>query len=519
MKLTTELIFDRLNDQYNVRYTASSNRNTLTGRPVFYEKGLDISDHICVCSPDDLSKILPDSGVFITVGDIPADISGQDIELITVCGGVSTSALFNSLQAIFDYYDAWENDMNNLIEHSKGYSDIIQCATKYLDCPISIVDEDFTIIAVSEQSASEIRDSDDHSKISKAIMNELISDPLFSKGLHNTDVFEFMLSGEIFLSYNFKKDGRYLGRVSLYFKNKNSKDAYIYLLRFLARKIEIMLRSIGSFLIHKESFSSLREILSAHLRSNPTERQYTEYRLNENGWSYFDEYVLIRLQPEFRHEWQLHSTYLIPLTERMWPGSCAVEHDKYVVVLLDKDVYAARSDKNFMQDLAYFLRDGLMLAGISRSFHGLDQIPSYYRQTELAVSIGRDKDPMCWYYCFDDYALFCWLNYGIMNFAPEQICSPVLLSLIAYDKANNTEYYKTLRTFYNKKFSYTHAAEDLYIHRTTLIKRVERIVELTGAVLDNPDDNLYNELSFRYLDKVTDFTADEKKPNSDKQTA
>ena len=109
---------------------------------------------------------------------------------------------------------------------------------------------------------------------------------------------------------------------------------------------------------------------------------------------------------------------------------------------------------------------------------------------------------MSWYYRFDDYALLCLLKYGTMNFTPEQICSPALLTLSEYDRENGTEYYKTLRTFYNNKYSYTHAAENLYIHRTTLLKRIERIVDLTGVDLDDSDVNLYIELSFRYLDKL-----------------
>ena len=71
--------------------------------------------------------------------------------------------------------------------------------------------------------------------------------------------------------------------------------------------------------------------------------------------------------------------------------------------------------------------DGLLLAGLSRTFRGLKQLPSYYRQTELAVSLGRETDPMSWYYRFDDYALLCLLKYGTQYFTPEQICSPALL--------------------------------------------------------------------------------------------
>jgi sugar diacid utilization regulator len=164
-----------------------------------------------------------------------------------------------------------------------------------------------------------------------------------------------------------------------------------------------------------------------------------------------------------------------------------------------------------MQELAYFLRDNLMLAGISRPFTGLDQLPAYYKQTELAVSLGREDDPMCWYYRFDDYALSCWLKFGTNGFTPEQICCGALLELVAYDRENNTEYYKTLRTFFNNRFSYTHAAADLYIHRTTLIKRIERITELTHVNFNESNLNLYIALSFKYIDKTLDQRAAEGK--------
>jgi hypothetical protein len=334
---------------------------------------------------------------------------------------------------------------------------------------------------------------------------------LFSKGLQNSDVFEFAIGGNLFLSYNFKKDGRYLGRVTLDLENQHSKDSYVYLLRFLAQRIDVLLRKFGSFLIQKQAFSALHAIFNSCLGNKPLDRFFTEAKLNENGWAEIDRFTLIRLQPEFRHEWQLHATYLIPLIERLWPGACAVEHDKYIAVLLNQTFYDAKSDKNFIQELAYFLRDNLMLAGISRSFTGLDQIPAYFRQTELAVSLGRDDDPMCWYYRFDDYALACWMKYGTFGFTQEQICCRILLELLVYDRENNTEYYKTLRTFFNNKYSYTHAADELYIHRTTLIKRVERIMELTRINLDDPELNLYIALSFRYIDKTRRNDAETKK--------
>ena len=505
MKLTAELIFDCLQEQFDVIYARSSNKNTVVGRPLFYDSDCSCSGHICILPPDDFIPKNLGNGVYVSIGELACDLPDPNVELLTIMESVTANHLFNALQSIFDYYDEWENSLNKIVEENKGYPELIQTSARYLDCAISLVDADFSVIAITSKDADTFRDPDN--KISTTIMGDLITDPKFGHGLQKDGIFEFNSGVDEFISHNIKKDGRYLGRVTLIYNKSKSKGSYIYLLRHLVLKLGVLLKISGTFLVNNESLSSLHEILIGFLNSTPLESQFVSFKLKENGWSYDDKYILIRLQPEFRHEWQLHATYLIPHLERLWPGACAVEKDAYVAVLLNLDIYNAKSRKNFFQDLAVFLRDGLLLAGISRPFHGLDRLASYYRQTELAVTFGREVNPMYWYYRFDDYVLLCLLKLGTMNFTPEQVCSNALLDLIKYDQDNNTEYYKTLRTFYHNKFNYTHAAESLYIHRTTLIKRIERIVQLTQLNLEDPDGNLYIELSFRYLDKVMRSTS------------
>ena len=250
-----------------------------------------------------------------------------------------------------------------------------------------MVDADFTVIAISSKDADTFRDPDN--KISTSIMGDLITDPQFGYGLQKEGIFEFSSGVDEFISHNIKKDGRYLGRITLIYDKKKSKASYTYLLRFLANKIDNMLKISGTFLVNNDSMSSLHDVLSGFLNSTPLESQYVSFKLKECGWSYENEYILIRLQPEFRHEWQLHATYMIPHLERIWPGACAIEKDAYVAILLNMDIFKEKSGKSFLQELAVFLRDGLLLAGLSRSFHGLDRLPSYYKQTELAVTFGR----------------------------------------------------------------------------------------------------------------------------------
>ena len=503
MKLTTQLIYDRLRALYDVEYICSHDKNTVVTRPVFYDGGCT-PGHICILPQDSVPEdLLP--GAYIMTGVQSTAVTVPDAELMIIHNHISPGRMLNELQAIFDYYDAWEEALDRLIIENAGYPAIIQSSAQYLGCPMSLVDAGFSVIAIASPDADTFKDADN--KVSDFIISAYITDPHFNRGLQKNGVFEFRSSEDQFLSYNIQKDGRNLGRVTLVYDEKLSKLSYTYLLGFLVSKIDIMLKISGSFLVSNESLSSLREIFAGLLAGAPIEIPYVSFKLREIGWSDENKYLLIRLQPEFRHEWQLHAPYLIPHLERLWPGACAVEQDDFVVVLLNLDVYRAHSRKNLQQEIAYFLRDGLLLAGLSRTFRGLKQLPSYYRQTELAVALGRETDPMYWCYRFDDYALLCLLKYGTINFTPEQICSPALLTLSDYDRENGTEYYKTLRTFFNNKYSYTHAAESLFIHRTTLLKRIERIVDLTGVDLDDPDVNLYIELSFRYLDKLINPSA------------
>jgi len=284
--------------------------------------------------------------------------------------------------------------------------------------------------------------------------------------------------------------------------NEPIKEPDKFLFKVLISRLETMLRKYGSFLIDRTNFSELREIVKRLINNEYVEKQTIEKITNIHRWSVNDTYAVIRLQPEFRHEWQLHTTYLIPQIERQWLGTCALEYMNYVIILINKSLYTMSSGKDIQHELAYFIREGLMLAGVSRSFSDLTQLSAYYKQTEIAVSMGRLTTPTTWCYYFDDYALRFWQKHGIGDFSPEQICCNVLIKLKQYDRENSTQLYTTLVSICKNNYNFSKAADALFIHRTSLIYRVNRIVELTKLDLDNTEQRLYLELSYRYLEET-----------------
>jgi DNA-binding PucR family transcriptional regulator len=68
---------------------------------------------------------------------------------------------------------------------------------------------------------------------------------------------------------------------------------------------------------------------------------------------------------------------------------------------------------------------------------------------------------------------------------------PAILTLREYDRRYGTSFVKTLRELINARHNMTAAAEKLYIHRTTLIRRLEKIQDLTAIDFENPRELFY----------------------------
>lgn len=504
MDLSAEVVYRRLSEHFNVNYKAANNKNTYVGRPLYYEEDGIAEGHICIITPDIVAGKSLNKGVYVSIGDIALADSVYEIELLTVPDDIPVKTLFNKLQMIFDFYDDWEKRIKSVLEKDEGYQELICITCGHFNCSVTLVDENMNYIAYSKNHISDCDDLIQDDKISPSGMIELFSNPLFEKVIEENDIFEFALRGELFLCNNFRRNGKYIGRVILYCEKSYLKETYKFVLRALNYHIEVMLRKYGSFLNQNNDFSALRTIFCELLGNKNIDKQYLEHVFNSYNWNSNDEYILVRLQPEFRHEWQLHASYLIPLIERQWTGTCAVEYSDYVLVVVNKRMFRLKHEKDFKQELAYFIRDGLMMAGVSRTFTDIEHIFNYYRQTEIAVSMGMLYKPNGWCYYFDDYALHYWQKNGLSNFSPEQICSRVLLLLLEHDRENNTQFYETLVVLCKNNYNYSQAAKALFIHRTTFLYRMERIKEITHLDIENNDTRLYLELSYRYLEEYLD---------------
>lgn len=133
--------------------------------------------------------------------------------------------------------------------------------------------------------------------------------------------------------------------------------------------------------------------------------------------------------------------------------------------------------------------------GLSAYFNNLSDLRKHYTQAKMANKYGNHYISNAKLYRFETLKTEILLN-ELMDKTDFRIFfSNDLERLIEYDQTENTEYYKTLKTYLDCGLNKEEARKKLNIHRNTLPYRLERIEEILGYRLDNGNAILNTYLS------------------------
>lgn len=154
-----------------------------------------------------------------------------------------------------------------------------------------------------------------------------------------------------------------------------------------------------------------------------------------------------------------------------------------------------------------------MTMGVSTEFLKLRDLPSYRDQAISAIEVGRAKryknqdtnksnGNECYY--FEDYILDFIVDKCSTRVLPETLCPPGLKELIEYDRANGSELCITLRELIDNNMQVTETARKLFMHRNSLMKRLEKIKHVMQTDLEDPNNRLAIAFAFRILENRCD---------------
>lgn len=494
MKLTIGLLTEALSAAYTFTCHGAAPASREIGRPHFYRDVQDPADHLWIADQE-LHSVR--SGVYICKS-LPAIRRAEDICCLLFPPETSFEELFNDIQTLYDRYDDWETNCLTAINRFQDYRSLIRVTREQFGLPILLIDSQFKIIATSHEANSPFALFESDETLPSDMVYDLISNPRFRNLEYRSGICLLDLDMN-YLIRNFQYGGHYCGRLIMGIPEKTPPLQSSFILERLGDYTELLLQRFGSLRIGTSIQNYLHSFLSECLKGSVPGHRELNYLEQNTEWTNDQDYLMTVFLPEHRLKKELYPPYLIAQAEERWNCTCAVEFDAHVVMLLNLSQYGKKKLSDFYQSLAYMVRDGLMIAGCSRTFHGLRDLQLYHRQARLAIEFGQKKDTTRWYFRFDDYGLEYLLQYGLGAFKPEQVCHPALLLLREHDSLKQTSFYQTLYTWFQEQFNMSQAAAKLYIHRSTFINRMERIQELTHLNLDDYRTRLYLELSFCLL--------------------
>ncbi|MXX83967.1 MAG: hypothetical protein F4Y70_10975 [Chloroflexi bacterium] len=153
-----------------------------------------------------------------------------------------------------------------------------------------------------------------------------------------------------------------------------------------------------------------------------------------------------------------------------------------------------------LRSLVEALRDQLatrapreqVAAGISRPAAGLSMLRDAYREAKDAIGIASqlgDHEDATFYSDLKLYQLLLALKERNLPHL-QQFHDDALGPLVAHDRNKRSELVRTLAGFFAANGNLARAAQELDVHRNTLVYRLERIAELTKLDLDDADNRL-----------------------------
>lgn len=286
-----------------------------------------------------------------------------------------------------------------------------------------------------------------------------------------------------------------------------------------------------------ECFDILAKLLSQEIQKNDlfvhTSKSSTDYFLQELLETKYPNKLAIERQLEALHFVPKHYFYLAILqfsTDHpsrisfealenqlrgilngcMW---CVYQEHFVILFTQDEAMPFNPSAKNVLRRVA--IANGITV-GISNCFSSLTEIHLADSQAQSAVHFGRripitynTGRPVCHYY---QYAFLEMLEKCGRDCDLTQYCAPMLLQLLDYDRKNGTDLMNTLFEYLENSRNINQTTKALYIHKNTLLNRLNRIRSVMDCDLNNSWDRFLLSLSFRVLTYQNIY-----RPNSIKQ--
>lgn len=442
---------------------------------------------------------------FIVVGNLSIDVSCRCSAIFIRDPHVGLLEVLNIVQDLFDRNARWAGRLQTALINVCGLDEICRISQPYFTNPIFIHSPQYYILGTSGWIPGMSEWDEDkitgRYMISAYLINQFKTDPEYIE--------TFDTCGARIYSGNFRAfrcayvnlrshAGAFEGRLCINELQSSLKPGQLHAMEYLARIITASLENTS--MNQRSSSRPFEHFLRRFLNGKSDGMVSLETVLSRQGWRRHDRYVCMKLDITRNDIGTRTIISTCNLIRAEFVDSAAFFYKDDILVIINLSRTEATIQECLTQ-LAPIVREGLLQVGASNEFEDFALLPRFYIQADLALTYGNRKDATKWCHRFQDIALSYCVDQACKKLGPHFVCAPDLLKLRAYDQENESDLYHTLQVYLENDRNAARTAQLLFIHRSTLFYRLDKIKKLMELNLEHNEDALYLRLSFYMLEQ------------------
>lgn len=407
-------------------------------------------------------------------------VNGKD--LISVdCD--DTDLILNEVLDAFEFYNEWEAALNRAIETGCSADELLEFGKGLFPEKLLLADASFRVYANSDT------DTDAADLSSAELPLEALIAVNAQQNVRVQGVFPYIVPipgyDETVTACNLFISGRHVGWLIARGSRDEMSHGEREILGVLGRFAEKWISEDKKSAEHLEQSAPFLDILNDTFK----ERAQIEKALKTLGWNEGDKKQVYYFLSENTSENSMRA--LDKSLDRLDSNAFFFYFENNPVLICN---CALCNQADLEKNLLKLLKLTNTTAGKSPEFSDIFTLPENYRAALISAKYSSSALPGC--IAEFSGAVLPYISFVLKSSSRVDVIHPALLHLSRYDLQHKGELYNTLKVFLENESSCTAAACALNIHRSTLIYRLERIVQITGIDLEDEKERLHLEISF-----------------------
>lgn len=425
---------------------------------------------------------------------------------ISVLDSIDFYELVNALQEIFQEFYEWKTYMEQLFYQQADFTTILNTVEQTYGLISILVDKNLKYIALSDQFSLYNDWIGESGIMSIEMVNELMTDSHFRNAIRHDQAAVYRNSNFKSTSYyyNIKIAGQYEARILI--SNQAGTDFYggldfvDYIGKKLAKIFVCHHEEKEQELVLYEFYNLIRDLLNGLPKTTEEIKQYLGIR----KWERTHQYQVYLFQFFKKENATVTKRYYQTEIEHIFQNACVLP-EKDFLCCVENQSLAFSKNWDTHQKISVFLRENLCKVGISQPFYDFSLLHQFYLEAENALLLGTRSESTSWYYEFEQMILpYIW-HQAVLELDVHQLYHPAIRTLIQYDKKEHSEMVRTVYEYMKHRYNVTQTAQTLFIHRTSMLFRLQRIEILTGIDWESWEERIHLALTFELMKKAGEF--------------